>query len=232
MKAKILVVDDEPKVVNSLAQVLEKEGYEVITAGDDAEALYYYDEFQPDLIILDIGFGDNERKGLDILEEIRVLKNDRTVPIIMLTGLADVRLPPDSYDKDADHFVRKSESTDYLLALVKRCLRRSKPELVVIGDRIEIDRSSRSVKKKTDGEWERVHFEPKEFDVLEKLVSNPGRVITREVLYDNFFLDSEDPANALNRCIYELRKRLEPDPPNPQYILTKRGVGYCFVDYR
>jgi two-component system KDP operon response regulator KdpE len=232
MKAKILVVDDVPEVAESLAQVLEKEGYEVITARDDAEALYYYDEFQPDLIILDIGFGDNERKGLDILEEIRVLKNDKTTPIIMLTGLADVRLPPDSYNKDADHFVRKSESTDYLLALVKRCLRRSRPELVVIDDRIEIDRSSRSVKKKTDGEWERVHLEPKEFDVLGKLVSNPGRVITREALYDNFFLDSRDPANALNRCICELRKRLEPDPPNPQYILTKRGVGYYFVDYR
>jgi two-component system KDP operon response regulator KdpE len=232
MKAKILIVDDEPEQVSAFVRILEQEGYEVTLAEDDLWALYHYDEFRPDLVILDILFGYDERMGLDILKEIRVLKNDKTTPIIMLTGLADVRLPPDSYNKDADHFVRKSESTDYLLALVKRCLRRSRPGLVVIDDRIEIDRSSRSVKKKTDGEWERVHLEPKEFDVLGKLVSNPGRVITREALYDNFFLDSRDPANALNRCICELRKRLEPDPPNPQYILTKRGVGYYFVDYR
>jgi len=232
MKARILIVDDEPEQVSALARILEQESYEVAIAEDDLWALYYYDEFRPDLIILDIGLGGNERKGLDIVEEIRVLKNDKTIPIIMLTGLADVRLPPESIKRDADYFVRKSESTEYHLELVKRCLRRSKPQLVMIDDLIEIDRSSRSVRKKTDSEWERVHLEPKEFDVLDKLVSNPGRVITREALYDNFFPDSEDPANALNRCIYELRQRLEPDPRNPQYILTKRGVGYYFVNYR
>jgi DNA-binding response OmpR family regulator len=232
MKARILIVDDEPEQVSALARILEQESYEVAIAEDDLWALYYYDEFRPDLIILDIGLGGNERKGLDIVEEIRVLKNDKTIPIIMLTGLADVRLPPESIKRDADYFVRKSESTEYHLELVKRYLRRSKPQLVMIDDLIEIDRSSRSVRKKMDSEWERVHLEPKEFDVLDKLVSNPGRVITREALYDNFFPDSEDPANALNRCIYELRQRLEPDPRNPQYILTKRGVGYYFVDYR
>jgi DNA-binding response OmpR family regulator len=232
MKARILIVDDEPEQVSALARILEQESYEVAIAEDDLWALYYYDEFRPDLIILDIGLGGNERKGLDIVEEIRVLKNDKTIPIIMLTGLADVRLPPESIKRDADYFVRKSESTEYHLELVKRYLRRSKPQLVMIDDLIEIDRSSRSVREKTDREWERVHLEPKEFDVLDKLVSNPGRVITREALYDNFFPDSEDPANALNRCIYELRQRLEPDPRNPQYILTKRGVGYYFVDYR
>jgi two-component system response regulator RegX3 len=71
-------------------------------------------------------------------------------------------------------------------------------------------------------------LEPKEFEVLRELVLNRGQVITREELYDQFFSDAKDPANALNRCISELRKKLEPDPRNPQYILTIRGVGYMF----
>jgi two-component system KDP operon response regulator KdpE len=232
MKAKILIVDDEPEQVSAFVRILEQEGYEVTLAEDDLWALYHYDEFRPDLVILDICFGYDERMGLDILKEIRVLKNDKTTPIIMLTRLTDHRLPSKSYNEDADHFVSKSVSTEDLLALVKRCLRRSKPELDVINDRIEIDRGNKSVKKKTDSEWERVHLEPKEFEVLEKLVSNPGRVITREVLYENFFPAAEDPANTLDRYICELRNKLEPDPRNPQYILTKRGVGYEFKKYR
>jgi len=233
MKAKILIVDDEPEQVRAFARILKQEGYEVELAKDHLWALYLYDEFRPDLIILDIRFGYDERMGLDILKEIRVLKNDKTTPIIMLTGLADHRLPSESYNKDADHFVSKSSvSTEDLLALVKRCLRRSKPELVVIDDRIEIDRGKKSVKTKTNGEWERVHLEPKEFEVLEKLVLHPGKVITREALYDEFFPDAKDPAATLNRYISELRKKLEPDPSDLQYILTKHGVGYWFKYYR
>jgi DNA-binding response OmpR family regulator len=232
MKAKILIVDDEPEQVRAFVQILEQEGGEVILAEDDLWALYYYDEFRPNLIILDIRFDYDERMGLDILKRIRVQKNDRTTPIIMLTGLADHRLPSESYNKDADHFVGKSESTENLLALVKRCLRRSRPELEVIHDYIEIDWGNKSVKRKMDGEWQRVHLQPKEFDVLEKLVSNACRVITRETLYESFFGDAEDPANALYRCISELRRKLESDRGAPQYVLTKRGVGYKFTDYR
>jgi two-component system response regulator RegX3 len=228
MKAKILIVDDEPEDVSAFARILKQEGYEVKLAKDDLWALYLYDEFRPDLIILDICFGDNERKGVDILKEIRVLKNDPKTPIIMLTGLADDGLNSLSYNRDADYFVSKSVPTKSLLALVKRCLRRSKPGFVKIDDRIEIDLGNYRITVKEDGKRQPVHFEPKEFEVLEKLVINRGQVITREELYDQFFSDAKDPANALNRCISELRKKLEPDPRNPQYILTIRGVGYMF----
>lgn len=227
MKAKILIVDDEPEQVSAFARILEQEGYEVILAEDDLWALYYYDEFCPDLIILDICIGYDERMGLDILKEIRVLKNDKTTPIIMLTRLADDGLDSLSYDKDADCFVSKSVSTKSLLALVKRCLRRGMLRLK-IDDRIEIDLGNYRVTVKKDSDWQRAHFEPKEFEVLRELVLRRGQVITREKLYSEFFPDAEDPANALNRCIYELRKELEPDRRNPQYILTIRGVGYLF----
>jgi two-component system response regulator VicR len=229
VKAKILVVDDEPEVANSLAQVLDEEGYEVITAGDDAEALYYYDEFQPDLIILDIGFGFEERMGLDILKEIRVLKNDKRTPIIMLTGLSEDELEPRSFEYGATDFVRKSISTKALLARVKARLPLAFREVDVICDHIEIDLAKDSVRVKRDGEWESVHLEPKEFKVLKKLVVNRGRVVTREAL-ENLFPDAEDPATTVRRYISELRTKLEPDRRNPRFILTKRGVGYEFKD--
>jgi DNA-binding response OmpR family regulator len=224
------MADDEPEQIRPFARILEQEGYEVGIVEDDLEALYLLDEWQPDMIILDIRFGYNRRKGLDILKEIREKNN--TLPIIMLTGLSDVRLPEDSIDRDADYFVSKSEPTGYLLALVQRCLRRSKPGVIRIDDRIEIDPGNYSVKVKRDCQWQPLHFERKEFDLLYKLVSNPGRVIRREDLYYEFFPDAKDPAVTLNRYISELRKKLEPEPDQPQYILTKRGIGYWFKDYR
>jgi len=229
MKAKILIVDDEPEVANSLAQILHKEGYEVKTAGDDVEALYYYDEFQPDLIILDIRIGVEERMGLDILKKIR--EKDKTIPIIVLTGLADDELEWLSLDLGAIDFVSKSRPAKALLAHVKRRLPRSMRELVVIDDYIEIDQCNNSVRVRKNGEWQRVHLEPKEEAILMKLVNNRGRVITREVL-ENLFPNAKDPAATLHRYIWELRNKLEPDPRNPQYILTKRGVGYEFEKYR
>jgi len=232
VKAKILVVDDEPEVASSLAQSLEEKGYEVIIAEDDREALYYFDKVQPDLIILDIRFGPyDERMGLDILKEIRELKGDRATPIIMLTGLSEEELEPLSFNLGATDFVRKSVSTKGLLARIKARLPRAIREPIVIDDRIEIDLSNNSVKVKRGDEWQRVHFEPKEFAVLRKLVLNPGRVIEREVL-ENSFEDAENQAKTLNSYISKLRSELEPDPRDPQYILTKRGVGYWFKDYR
>jgi len=232
VKAKILVVDDEPEVASSLAQSLEEKGYEVIIAKDDREALYYFDEAQPDLIILDIRFGPyDERMGLDILKEIRELRDDKATPIIMLTGLREEELEPLSFDLGATDFVRKSVSTKGLLARVKARLPRAMREPIVIDDRIEIDLSNNSVKVKRGDEWQKVHLEPKEFAVLKKLVLNPGRVIEREVL-ESFFEDAENQAKTLNSYISKLRGELEPDPRDPQYILTKRGVGYWFRDYR
>jgi DNA-binding response OmpR family regulator len=225
MKAKILMADDIPQQISALARILEQEDYEVQIAEDESATLYLFDEFQPDLIILDICFGYNEREGLDILKKIR--EDDKAIPVIMLTRLLDSRLEPDSYDRDADHFVRKSEP-DSLLALVGRCLRRSKPQLEVINDHIEIDRKNNTIKVKTKNErWEKLPLEPKEEAILMKLLDNRGRVIEREVL-ERLFPNAKDPPATVRRYISELRTKLEPDPGNPQYILTKRGIGYEF----
>ncbi|MDY7075842.1 MAG: response regulator transcription factor [Chloroflexota bacterium] len=230
MKAKILIADDEPKQVRSFARILEQEGYEVVIAEDDREALYLLDEFQPDLMVLDIRFGYDERMGLDILREIRELRNDKTTPIIILTGLSGNGIEVRSFKYGAIDFVRKSISTEVLLARVKARLPHAMREPIV-DECIEIDLYNNSAKVKRDGEWQKVHFERKEFQLLKKLVCNPGRVITRQILED-LFPNAKDPANTLNRYICELRRRLEPDPRHPQYILTEPGVGYRFKDYR
>ncbi len=230
MPAKILIVDDEPEQISAFARSLKQEGYETLLAKDDLEAWYLFDNFQPDLLVLDIRFGYNQRMGLDILKKIRA--KDNAVPIIMLTGLSDEGLDLLSYNRDADHFVSKSAPTASLLALVKRCLRRGKPEIIVIDAQMEIDKRRKSLRVKRQDAWQGVHLEPKEYDILLKLVDNTGRVITREQLYEQFFPDAKDPSETLNRYISELRKKLEPDPRHPRYILTRRGVGYWFKDYR
>jgi two-component system response regulator VicR len=228
MEARILIVDDVREQVSAFAEILKQEGYEVDIREDELEALYLLDEYQPDLIVLDIGFGYDERKGLDILKRIHA--QDETIPIIMLTGLDDDDLEWVSLNLKAVDFVSKSRPTDALVARVKRRLPRALREPIQTDDH-KIDLSDGIVQMKRDGEWQEVHLEPMEFEVLKKLVSNPGRVIPREVL-ENLFPDAQSPAATLNRYISELRTRLEPDPRNPQYILTKRGVGYWFKDYR
>ena len=225
MKARILIVDDEPEQVSAFARVLHREGYEVVIAEDDPEAWYLLDEFRPDLIILDVWLGRNERGGFDLLKRIKA--KDEAVPIIVLTKLRDEEVELRSLDLKAVGFARKASSTKVLLAYVRRWLPQ---ELIPIADCIKIDLGAHRVWVKRDGEWQEVDLEPREFELLNKLVSNPGRVIPREVL-ENLFPDAQDSAGTLNRYISELRTKLEPDPHNPQYILTKRGVGYRFKDY-
>ena len=227
MKARILMVDDEPEQVAALARILEQQGYEVVIAEDDPEAWYLLDEFRPDSIILDICLGCNERGGFDLLKRIKA--RDPTIPLIVLTGLPGDELELRSLDLEAVDFVRKSSSTEVLLARVERRFPSAFREPIVIDDLIKIDMGGRRVWAKRDEEWQEIHLEPKELELLNKLVSNRGRVIPREIL-ENLFPDAQDPGATLNRYISELRARLEPDPLNIQYILTERGSGYWFKD--
>jgi two-component system KDP operon response regulator KdpE len=230
----ILLVDDEPDFLSLLRQQLIDTGYKVETAEDDLSALYLYDECHPDAVILDIRFGYDERLGLDILKAIRRDRNDPVTPVLMLTSLStpDVReqVEPLSFDLGATDFVPKSIGPKGLLARIRARLPRALRNVVVIDDYLEIDTQAETVRRNYNGEWQPVTLEPKEFRILIKLVQNPGRVIERQVL-EKFFEDTPEPGRVLNRYISELRRKIEPTPSQPEYILTKRQVGYKFRDY-
>jgi len=227
MKAKILIVDDDPNQVNALCLILKQEGYEVAFAQDVLWALYYHDTLHPDLIILDIKFGYEERKGLDILKEIRGLRNDTTTPIIMLTGLNEDELEWISFKYGAIDFARKTISTESLLARVRARLPSALLQPNEYNGYLIIDLASYSVQVRKGDDWQDIHLKPQEFELLRRLVVNQGHVVTRGALFD-LFPDAKDPDNTLNHNISVLRKTLEPDPTHPQYILTKRGIGYWF----
>jgi len=234
LQPTILLVDDEPDFLSLLNQQLVEAGYRVKTAEDDLSALYLFDEVHPDMVILDIRFGFQERLGLDILKAIRRDRNDIATPVLMLTSLSapDVReqVEPRSFDLGATDFVPKSIGPKGLLARVRARLPQALRNAVLIDDYLEIDTGAETVRRKKDGSWQPDALEPKEFRILVKLVQNPGRVIERQVLED-FFEDTPDPSRVLNRYISELRRKIEPDPSRPEYILTKRQVGYKFRDY-
>ncbi len=235
MQPKLLLVDDEPEFLTLLSQQLAEAGYTVETAEDDHAALYLYQEIQPDMIVLDIRFGAEERLGLDILKTIRHDHNDRHTPILMLTSLStpDIReqVEPRSFDLGATDFVPKSIGPRGLLARVRARLPQALRTVLVIDDYLEIDTQAETLRRKIEEGWQDVPLEPKEFRILVKLVQNPGRVIEREVL-EAFFEGAPEPNRVLNRYISELRRKIEPQPAQPEYIVTKRQVGYKFRDYR
>lgn len=234
MKPTILLVDDEPDFLELLGRQLTEAGYSVETAQDDLSALYYYDDSQPDMVILDIRFGPDERLGLDILKAIRRDRNDVTTPVLMLTSLAtpDIReqVEPLSFNLGATDFVPKSIGPKGLLARIRARLPQTLRTALIIDDYLEIDTQGQTVRRKENNQWQDVTLEPKEFRILVKLVQNPGRVIERQVL-EQFFEDTPEPNRVLNRYISELRRKIEPNPSQPDYIITKRQVGYKFRDY-
>lgn len=262
MGARILLVDDELGALKSLTQHLQGAGYELLTASDLDEALYLLRTASPDLVILDIRFGRSERMGLDILEEIRTGVDDQSTPVLMLrnyhaitfperrallpqkpassekviaarilTGVGEEELEPRSFDLGATDFVRKSTGTRALLARIRARLPRPATEPMVIDERLRVDLVQAEVFVARSGQWQVVRLEPKQAELLKKLVCNPGRVLRREQLED-LFDDAEDPSRALNTCISRLREILEPDPREPFYLQTRRGIGYKFRDYR
>ena len=230
MNVKLLLVDDEPAVLDWIEGILEKEGYDVDKAQKYEEGLYLLETSAPDLIILDIRFEPNERMGFDLLKHIRRNLEDQTTPVIMLTGVSEDELEPLSFDLGATDFVRKSISPRALLARIRARLQPS-GEIIVVDDQLRIDLANANIEIKLEKQWDEVHLEPKEWNLLKKLFRNPGRVILRSTL-ESIFIDAEDPSRALNTCISKLRNLLETDPRNPRFILTKRGIGYMFIDYR
>jgi DNA-binding response OmpR family regulator len=225
----VLIVDDEPRIVDLARDYLEHAGFEVVTASDGAAALESARRVQPDLVVLDLGLPE-----IDGLEVTRQLRGSSAIPIVMLTARDDELDRVLGLELGADDYLTKPFSPRELVARVKAVLRRtSRPpepagELVTAGDvRLDVARMRVSV-----GSGD-VDLTTTEFKLLETLARQPGRIFTRSQLLDAIHgVAFESYERAIDAHIKNLRRKIEPDPRRPRYIFTVYGVGYRFADDR
>lgn len=221
---KILIADDDPQIVRALRVTLGAQGYEVITAADGAEALSQAIAQHPDVVMLDLGM-----PKLDGVEVIEGLRGWSQVPILVVSGRTGAADKVDALDAGADDYVTKPFSMDELLARIRALTRRvvAAPDqpTTSFGDLV-VDFSSRQV----TGPAGPVRLTPTEWRLLELLVQNPGRLITREAMLAQVWGPGHGrDTGYLRLYIAQLRKKLEPVPAEPRYLVTAPGMGYRFV---
>jgi two-component system alkaline phosphatase synthesis response regulator PhoP len=223
----VLVVDDEPEIARLVRDYLQHGGFAVLSAADGETALELARTRQPDLVVLDLGL-----PGIDGLEVTRSLRHQGGVPIIMLTARDDESDRLVGLELGADDYVAKPFSPKELVARVRAVLRRSEgmsaqPELVRVGTDVELDipRMEATIRGR------RVDLTRTEFQLLLTLARQPGRIFTRAQLLDavhGVAFDSYE--RAIDAHVKNLRRKIEPDPRAPRYLLTAFGVGYRFAD--
>jgi DNA-binding response OmpR family regulator len=239
---KILVVDDEPVLVETIAYNLEQAGYQVITAADGASALQAARREVPDLIILDIMLP--EMDGLEVCRQLRRESSTATTPIMMLTAKSDEIDKVVGLEVGADDYVTKPFGRRELLARVRALLRRSdyvpleaeksaqetdnevpRANRELVAGPLRIDLAGRRVNCRGN----EMELQPKQFELLTYLVRNRGTVLTRDQLLHNVWgYDYAGDTRTVDVHVRWLREKLEEDPANPRLIQTVRGVGYCF----
>ncbi|WP_047153302.1 response regulator YycF [Aneurinibacillus tyrosinisolvens] len=229
MKYKILVVDDERPIADILQFTLEKEGYEVICAYDGEEAIKLAEKQSPDLILLDIML-----PGKDGMEVCRTIRNTSEVPIIMLTAKDSELDKVLGLELGADDYVTKPFSSRELAARVKANLRRQKvnrsetstavsPSTQLVIGHLIIDTRSYSVEKN----GQQIDITHREFALLHYLAQHRGQVMTRDDLLQAVWgFDYFGDARTVDVTVRRLREKIEDDPGVPQYIITRRGLGY------
>ena len=221
----ILVVDDEPRLVRLVRDVLQAVGYRVITAGDGQTALELLALEQPDLVLLDILLP----KGMDGYEVCRRLREFSSVPVIMLTARAREGDKLQGFDAGADDYLTKPFSSRELIARVRAVLRRSKAPEEVQGSAEFVCGALRIhyAQHRVFVGGKEVSLTPTEYDLLRQLALNANCVILHEQLLSSVWgPEYRDDVDYLRAYIRYLRRKLEPDPSHPKYILTTPGVGY------
>jgi two-component system, OmpR family, KDP operon response regulator KdpE len=226
MAARVLVVDDEPNIIATVSPLLRAQGYEVFSAMTGRAALDAVERDKPDLIVLDLGLPDIG--GVDVCLQVRQASS---VPILVLSARGAEGDKVQALDAGADDYVTKPFGTEELLARIRVALRRvdtTAPanESIVRGDLV-IDRERFRVLR--DGT--ELRLTPKEFELLVYLAQRPGRVHThRAILKAIWGPHAADQPEHLRVLVGALRKKIEPNPASPKYILTEPWVGYRFAD--
>jgi len=223
---RVLVVDDEPQILRALSTSLRAAGYEVETAATAGAALAQGALRPPEAFIIDLVLPDGS--GTDVCRQIRTWSR---APVIVLSAVGDEREKVAALDAGADDYVTKPVGLDELLARLRAVLRRSGPAVdgvVELGE-LEIDLDKRDVRVS----GERVHLTPHQFGILRALARNPGKLMThREILQEVWGPRYGNESNLLQVHVSQLRRKIEPDPSSPQYLITEPGSGYRLVDSR
>jgi two-component system response regulator RegX3 len=221
---RVLVVEDEESYRDALSYMLSKEGFEVIEAHDGAAGIAEFDRRGADIVLLDLMM-----PGLPGTEVFRQLRLRAPVPVIMLTARDTEVDKVVGLELGADDYVTKPFSHRELVARMRAVLRRGQdtelmPDVLEIaGVRMDVERHEVSVN------GERIKLALKEFELLEMLLRNAGRVMTRGQLIDRIWgADYVGDTKTLDVHIKRLRTKIEPDPANPRYLMTVRGLGYKF----
>jgi two-component system alkaline phosphatase synthesis response regulator PhoP len=225
--ATILVVDDEPRIVQVVRDYLQHGGFAVLVASDGPSALRTARTGRPDLIVLDLGL-----PGQDGLDVARALRRDGDVPIIMLTARSDETDKLVGLELGADDYITKPFSPKELVARIRSVLRRAEgmkepAEVIRVGNDVELDMPRMEARFGAH----RVDLTRTEFQLLATMARQPGRVFTRAQLLESVRgVAFESYERAIDAHIKNLRRKIEPDPRSPRYLQTVFGVGYRFAE--
>lgn len=228
----ILIADDEDRMRRFIRMNLELEHYRVTEASTGLEAIEHVRDDLPDLVLLDVMMPE-----LDGFEALRIIRETSNVPVIMLTVRDDEDDKVKGLSLGADDYVTKPFSPRELLSRIQAVLRRvdmstaapSGRSFLQVDDYLQIDFEHRSVI--VDGH--EIKLRPTEYRLLYHLVNNAGRTLTHEMILSKVWgYEYRDESQYVRLYITYLRQKIEPDPTNPRYILTERGVGYSFVDFQ
>ena len=226
-QARILVVDDEPQIARVLRTGLKTHGYDVRVAADGLSALETFNDWQPDLVVTDLSMPNLD--GLQLCKRLRAISQ---LPIIVLSVRGEEKMKVEALDAGADDYVSKPFGMDELLARIRAQLRRvaatpqrqASSPILEVGD-FHINFESRSVLVK----GVEVHLTPKEYDLLIHFVQNAGKVLTHHTLLAAVWGGNyTEQGEYLRVFVGQLRKKIEPTPSTPRYLLTEPWVGYRF----
>jgi two-component system, OmpR family, KDP operon response regulator KdpE len=228
MMTRVLVVDDEPQILRALRINLRVREYEVHVASTGAEALEVAGRYPPDLVILDLGLPD-----LDGVEVIEGLRGWTKAPIIVLSGRADSVDKVEALDAGADDYITKPFGVEELLARMRAAVRRTRatddlPQ-IRLGD-VMVDLAAKRVSRLVaDGASGDIRLTPTEWHLLEVLLRNPGKLLSRsQLLTEVWGPGYADATGNLRLYMAQLRRKLEPDPARPRWLITEPGMGYRY----
>ena len=224
---KILIADDDPKILKLLKDLLNQEGFEVISANNGHEVLGQFNNATPDLIVLDVMM-----PGMDGFEVCRKIRAESSIPIIILSAKSETPDRITGLTLGSDDYITKPFDSDELLLRIKSVLKRvvsnkDYQDEIIARSGLIVNRTMMMVNQGS----KEITLTHKEFDLLWLLAKYPKRVFTREqLLYQIWGTEYCGDTGIVTTLVKRLREKIEPDPANPCYILTVRGVGYKFVE--